>query len=113
MLTPGKQVIGVCKAGGRRMKKHDIARKTATSKGHRSGRCQKRVCTDVVPARIDMFLDLMKHDKHLMSCCYNVKHRVLQGCRVTACDTMDTLETTWICDVVAEQPRSTPARGHY
>ena len=66
------------------MAERDSARKTVAAKRHRLGRCQQRICADIVPARIDVFLDVVKHGADLTSCRDGMKHRVLQGCRMTA-----------------------------
>ena len=83
-LTPNVQDGGVRKIGSRRMAKRDSARKTVAAKRHRPGRCHQRICTDVVPARIDVFLDVVKHGEYLTSCRDGMEHRILQGCRMTA-----------------------------
>ena len=66
------------------MAERDSARQTVAAKRHWPGRCQQRICADVVPARIDVFLDVVKHGTYLTSCRDGMKHRVLQGCRMAA-----------------------------
>ena len=66
------------------MAERDPARKTVAAKRHWPGRCQQRICADIVPARVDVFLDIVKHGAYLTSRRDGMKHRVLQGCRMTA-----------------------------
>ena len=82
--TPGVRDDGVRKIGSRRMAERDSARKTASAKRYWPGRCQQRISTDIVPARIDVFLDVVEHGAYFTSCGDGMKHRVLQWCRMTA-----------------------------
>ena len=111
--TSDGRLFGAREAKGCRVVKHDATCQSSAPNGCRPGRCQQRICADVVLTGVNVFLEVMENVEYFVSRGHGMEHRVLQGGRMAAYDTMNALEAAWICNVIAEQPRGTSARRHY